>query len=258
MEIFCDRVINWNKIIHRFIKNEWNHKLQPSKHVQCVWPLIASLWGLIQTKSDLSVTKTVLPFECRYLCCGDVNRLKKQIKKQNTCPSDLCGPFWDAAVETKQLILISTPNRTKIERFKNSSAFPLWICQWSGGIKMLSPWETPLKFSLYVIYTENKAWAKNHRECLFKHNSHCPWKMIKACSLTVNVHIFRISSFKIELLHLMLSCQYNQICFLTNHCGINLCQDKEEKQFMEKRSTGSAQIWVTACLMCSGKRAHLK
>lgn len=61
---------------------------------------------------------------------------------------------------------------------------------------MLSPWETPLKLSLYVIYTENKAQAKNHRECLFKHNSHGLWKMIKAHSLIVNIHMFRMSSFE--------------------------------------------------------------
>lgn len=60
-------------------------------------------------------------------------------------------------------------------------------CQWSVCIKMLSPWETPLKLSLYVIYTENKPRAKNHRERLFKHNSHGPWKMIKAGFLIVHV-----------------------------------------------------------------------
>lgn len=63
-------------------------------------------------------------------------------------------------------------------------------CQWSVCIKMLSPWETPLKLSLYVIYTENKPWAKNHRERLFKHNSHGPWKMIKADFLIVHVPPF--------------------------------------------------------------------
>lgn len=66
-------------------------------------------------------------------------------------------------------------------------------CQWSVCIKMLSPWETPLKLSLYVIYTENKPRAKNHRERLFKHNSHGPWKMIKADSLIVHLDFFRIS-----------------------------------------------------------------
>lgn len=33
-----------------------------------------------------------------------------------------------------------------------------------------------------------------------------------------------------ELLRLMLSCQYNQICFLTNHCGINLLYVRTKKK----------------------------
>lgn len=67
--------------------------------------------------------------------------------------------------------------------------------------KMLSPWETPLKFSLYVIYTENKAQAKNHRGCLFKHNSHGLGKMIKGHSLIVNIHIFLTDYCKTNLEH---------------------------------------------------------
>lgn len=131
---------------------------------------------------------------------------------------------------------------------------------------MLSPWETPLKLSLYVIYTENKAWAKNHRECLFKHNSHGPWKMIKACSLIVNIHIFRISSFKMELLHLMLSSQYNQRHFLTNDYRINLrnnCQERDKKNNLWENKVqvlkeSSADVWIIECLKCLEKTRHLK
>lgn len=117
-------------------------------------------------------------------------------------------------------------NHTKTQHFTVcTSAFPRWFCQWRVGIKMWSPWETPLKLSLCVIYTENKAWAKNHRECLFKHNSRGPWKMIKASSLFVNTHMFR----KKRESHLKWSrCLwfgtfgYNRRHFLTNDLKINL------------------------------------
>lgn len=128
---------------------------------------------------------------------------------------------------------------------------------------MLSPWETPLKLSLYVIYTENKAWAKNHRECLFKHNSHGLWKMIKACSLIVNIHIFRMSSFKMELLHLMSTSQYNRRRFLTDYCKINLenkwntWQEKDKKQCMLKCSLllkeRRISNWIIKCYIVLGK-----
>lgn len=103
------------------------------------------------------------------------------------------GAFWDAAAETEQSIHTSSPSRGKTWRFKCNSTFPWWILPVECMHKMLSPWETPLKLSLYVIYTENKPRAKNHRECLFKHNSHGPWKMIKAEFLIVHVRFFRIS-----------------------------------------------------------------
>lgn len=95
-------------------------------------------------------------------------------------------------VNTKETLLhlhTSAPN-SKTQHFTEST-FPHWFCKRSVGIKMLSPWETPLKLSLCVIYTENKMWAKNHRECLFKHNSRGPWKMIKAFSLFTNTQMFR-------------------------------------------------------------------
>lgn len=101
--------------------------------------------------------------------------------------------FCDSFETPKKSPLTSAPNHTKTQHFTvSTSAFPRWFCQWSVGIKMLSPWETPLKLSLCVIYTENKVWAKNHRECLFKHNSRGPWKMIKASSLFVNTHMFEV------------------------------------------------------------------
>lgn len=149
--------------------------------------------------------------------------------------------FCNAFADTKQALAASAPNRTKTQHVTVcSSAFPHWFCQWSVGIKMLSPWETPLKLSLCVIYTENKAWAKNHRECLFKHNSHGPWKMIKASSLFINIHMLskkKKSSFKMELLHLILNSQYNRRHFLTNDYRINLwsnCRVGDKKHFMGK------------------------
>ena len=113
---------------------------------------------------------------------------------------------------------------------------------------MLSPWETPLKLSLYVIYTENKAWAKKHRVCLFKHNSHGPWKMIKACSSIVNIHIFRMSSFKMELLHLMSTSQYNRQHFLTDYCKINLREQiqlptGEGQKSINQENNGMSALW---------------
>lgn len=107
----------------------------------------------------------------------------------------------------------SRPQLQTTQKYCTASTVQLFhgeFCQWSAGIKILSPWETPLKLSLYVIYTENKACAKNHRERLFKHNSHAPWKMIKDRSLIVNIHIFRICSFKMELLLLMSSSQLSK------------------------------------------------
>lgn len=128
--------------------------------------------------------------------------------------------FCDSFETPKKSPLASAPNHTKTQHFTvSTSAFPRWFCQWSAGIKMLSPWETPLKLSLCVIYTENKVWAKNHRECLFKHNSRGPWKMIKASSLFVNTHMFRKkkrNSFKMEPLPLILCSRYNRRHFLTN------------------------------------------
>lgn len=125
---------------------------------------------------------------------------------------------------------------------------------------MLSPWETPLKLSLYVIYTENKAWAKNHRECLFKHNSHGLWKMIKACSLIVNIHIFRMSSFKMELLHLMSTSRYNWQHFLTDDCKINLeykwnnWQEKDKNQFRENKGLSAVLLGTDYLLFSVGKK----
>lgn len=168
-----------------------------------------------------------------------------------TCPSD--RPLWGFLGCCCRNQAIDPPLQPQTtQKHSDSCIVQLFHSGFATGVlvkkktKLLSPWETPLKLSLYVIYTENKARAKNHKERLFKHNRHNLWKIIKACSLIVNVHIFRMSSFKKERLHLMSASQniltalLDKLFFAESRKQTKQLAEDRQKQFIWK----PASRWV--------------